>query len=32
MKNILQSIEFDLKKYNKMKLSSADLEMLSHTK
>ncbi|KAE9527691.1 hypothetical protein AGLY_012764 [Aphis glycines] len=31
-KNILQSTEFDLKKYNKMKLSTADQDTLSHTK
>ncbi|NP_001232993.1 uncharacterized protein LOC100163924 [Acyrthosiphon pisum] len=32
LKNILQSTEFDLKKYNKMKLSTADLDIFSHTK
>ncbi|KAF0742413.1 Uncharacterized protein FWK35_00025406 [Aphis craccivora] len=32
LKNILQSTEFDLKKYNKMKLSTADQDTLSLTK
>lgn len=32
LKNILQSTVFDLKKYNKMKLSTADLDVFSHTK
>jgi hypothetical protein len=32
LKNIQQSIEFDLKKYNKMKLSTADVELLALTK
>ncbi|XP_025415688.1 uncharacterized protein LOC112687278 [Sipha flava] len=32
LKNVQQSIEFDLKKYNKMKLSTADVELLALTK
>ncbi|XP_022177150.1 uncharacterized protein LOC111038386 [Myzus persicae] len=32
LNSILQSTEFDLKKYNKMKLSTADLDIFSHTK
>ncbi|XP_060843535.1 uncharacterized protein LOC132923509 isoform X2 [Rhopalosiphum padi] len=32
LKNILQSTEFDLKKYNKMKLSTADQDIFSLTK
>ncbi|XP_025206568.1 uncharacterized protein LOC112602612 [Melanaphis sacchari] len=32
LKNALQSTEFDLKKYNKMKLSTADQDIFSRTK
>lgn len=32
LKSVLQSTEFDLKKYNKMKLSTADVELLALTK